>query len=325
MRETSTSVASAVPLDLDALANSEQVLWHASEAELLSGIQFLSDKPEETARSTLAALWHTAAGTPYSVERAISVAPRALNDEAKSNLKTLLRKRIDGIPLAHLTQRQHFMGLELLASEAALIPRRETELLGNAALERLNAILVRQESATVIDVCTGSGNLALALAAHAPRARVWAADLDESAVAFARTNAAHVGLADRVTFSSGDLIAPFDHAEFHGKVDLLVCNPPYISTGKVETMPDEIIGHEPRLAFDGGPLGIKILQRLIAEAPRLLRDGGYLAFEVGAGQGRGIRRRLEQQSAFTDIDDILDHTGQARALVARWVTEVRTA
>jgi release factor glutamine methyltransferase len=304
--------------ELKLLDENSRKLWQEYEKALQSHLEFLPDKPEETALSTLAALWHAAAGTPFSVERAHLIPVQTLSKNSAETLRTLLHLRIEGTPLAHLTRRQYFMGLELLASDAALIPRRETELLGYVALKRLRHILEQQDSAIAVDVCTGSGNLALALAAHAARAHVWAADLDEQAVAFARDNALHAGLNERVTFFSGDLLAPFDNAEFHGKVDLLVCNPPYISSGKVDAMPDEIIGHEPRLAFDGGPLGIKILQRLIAEAPRLLRDGGHLAFEVGAGQGRGIRRRLEQQTGFTNVEEVLDPAGQVRALAAQW-------
>ncbi len=175
----------------------------------------------------------------------------------------------------------------------------------------------------MIDVCTGSGNLALALAHHAPRARVWAADLSESAVILAERNAKNLSLDDRVTFRRGDLLAPFDTPEFHGKVDLLVCNPPYISSGKVDVMADEIIGHEPRLAFDGGPLGIRILQRLIAEAPRFLKANGVLAFEIGLGQARGIRKRLEQHGGYGNIGEITDRGGQTRALSAVFFPSLR--
>jgi release factor glutamine methyltransferase len=125
------------------------------------------------------------------------------------------------------------------------------------------------------------------------------------------------GLDQRVTFRAGDLLLPFDTPEFHSKVDLLVCNPPYISSGKVTEMPEEISQHEPSLAFDGGPLGIRILQRLITDAPRFLRGGGWLAFEVGLGQGRGVKRKLEQQPHFSDITEIADPHGDTRALLAR--------
>jgi release factor glutamine methyltransferase len=291
-------------------------LYQECEALLATSLQTLSDKPEETAASTLSALWHAAAGKPLSVQRATEFPLPMLDADGATQLRKLLQQRIDGIPLAHLTGRQQFMGLELQVSGDALIPREETELLGHAALAHLQNIIREKNSATVIDVCTGSGNLALALAHHAPRARVWAADLSESAVALAQRNAKNLSLDDRMTFRAGDLLAPFDTPEFHGKVDLLICNPPYISSGKVDVMANEIIGHEPRLAFDGGPLGIRILQRLIAEAPRFLKPGGMLAFEIGLGQARGIRKRLEQHGDYVDIVEITDAQGNTRALTA---------
>lgn len=209
------------------------------------------------------------------------------------------------------------MGIELLATAEALIPREETELLGFAALSRLRGIVRDRGRATVIDACTGSGNLALALAWHEPCARVWASELSEEAVSLARRNLALLGLADRVEFHTGDLLAPFDTPEFHASVDLLICNPPYISSGKIEGMPPEIIAHEPRIAFDGGPLGIRILLRLISEAPRFLRDGGCLAFEIGLGQGPGILKRVEQSGSYADVSAVTDRSGQIRAIVAR--------
>ena len=185
-------------------------------------MQTLPDKPEETVASTLAALWHAAAGRPLSVQRALQEALPDLDAAGIARLRALMRQRIEGTPLAYLSGRQQFMGLELIASADALIPREETELLGRAALERLHAIVREQGDATVIDVCTGSGNLALALAWHEARARVWGADLSDEAIALARRNLAHLDLADRVAFRSGDLLAPFDAPEFRGRVDLLV-------------------------------------------------------------------------------------------------------
>lgn len=289
-------------------------LYRACARELASGLKTLPDKPEETVATALAALWHAAAGRPLSVRRASVAELPVLDAEGVARLRALLRLRIEGTPLAHLTGRRQFMGVELLASAEALIPRVETELLGWAALELLRKVLPERGDATVIDVCTGSGNLALALALHEPRVRVWGADLSQEAVALARRNAVHLELADRVQFRCGDLLAPFDSPEFLGQADLLVCNPPYISSAKVDTMSDEIIGHEPRLAFDGGPLGIRILLRLINQAPRFLRAGGWLAFEVGLGQGRGIRQRLEMQGAYVDIREVRDKNGEVRAL-----------
>ncbi len=190
-------------------------------------------------------------------------------------------------------------------------------MLGLAAVARARATADERGTAIVVDVCTGSGNLALAIARHEPRARVWGADLSADAVALALRNAEHLGLGDRVAFRAGDLLEPFDNMEFHGRVDLLVCNPPYISSGKVDALPAEIGGHEPRLAFDGGPFGIRILHRLVNDASRLLRRGGTLAFEVGLGQGPGMRRRLEQGGRYVGVEEIADAEGRTRALVAR--------
>lgn len=289
--------------------------WEGILADRLSP---LPDQPAESVHSTLAALWHAAAGRPLSSRTAVAVPLAALDADGEARLAALVERRLAGTPLAHLTGRQHFMGLEMLASEAALIPREETELLGQAALEALSEVAGRNGTARAIDLCTGSGNLALALARHEPRAQIWGADLSSEAVAFARENAKYLGLSDRVTFVTGDLLEPFDSVSFAANVDVVVCNPPYISTAKLATMADEIREHEPRLAFDGGPFGIRILARLLEDAPRVLRNGGVLAFEVGLGQGPGIARRLRRQGGYADVTEITDSHGEMRALLARW-------
>jgi release factor glutamine methyltransferase len=147
---------------------------------------------------------------------------------------------------------------------------------------------------------------------------VFAADLSEDAVELARRNAEHLGLQSRATFSAGDLLAPFDTAEFHQTVDLLTCNPPYISSAKVEHMHGEISQHEPHLAFDGGPFGVAILMRLLQDAPRFLRPGGALAFEVGLGQGPAMAKRLEKVAGVTQVRPLADAHNAIRALVARF-------
>ena len=103
-----------------------------------------------------------------------------------------------------------------------------------------------------------------------------------------------------------------------GSVDLLTCNPPYISSGKVDAMDEEIANYEPRLAFDGGPFGIKILQRLIKEAPRFIKPGGWLAFEIGLGQGPAWVQRLEKTNKFNDVCPVKDRAGDIRAVLAQF-------
>lgn len=281
-------------------------------------LQFLPDKPEETPESTLRALWHAAAGMPRSAEAAMAGPLPDLDSSGQPRLEELLQKRIAGVPLAHLTQRQRFVEMEMLAGPDALVPRRETELLARAAIELAQQVATQQSNVRVLDVCTGSGNVALAIAHHVPSTNVFAADLSAEAVKLARRNAEHLKLQDRAEFRAGDLLAPFDTSDFHGTVDILTCNPPYISSAKVEHMHGEISRHEPHLAFDGGPFGVAILMRLLQDAPRFIRPGGWLAFEVGLGQGPAMAKRLEKLTGVTQVRPLLDQHGDLRALTARF-------
>jgi release factor glutamine methyltransferase len=284
----------------------------------LAPLDTLPDKPEDTPVAAVRALWCLAAGVPLSAAAAMGHPLPALDAAQRLRFDALVQQRLAGVPLAHLTGRQRFMGLELLAGPEALIPRHETELLARAATALLQQAAQERDGAVLaLDVCTGSGNVALAMAAQVPAARVHAADLSADAVALARRNAAHLGLGDRVTVHEGDLLAPFDTPEFVGRVDVLSCNPPYISSARVPAMAAEIAAHEPALAFDGGPLGIRILQRLLREGPRFVRPGGWLAFEVGAGQGAGVMRRLSADAGFAELRSVCDAAGEVRAVLAR--------
>jgi release factor glutamine methyltransferase len=305
------------PAEAQRLGAGGGALHDEVHATLERGLRTLPDKPEETTASTLRALWHLAAGERLSAETALVRELPPLDEAARARLHALVARRLEGTPLAHLTERQRFMGLEMLAGPGALIPRRETEIVARAAIEVATRLAAELPAPLVVDTCTGSGNVAAAVAHAVPSTRVLAADLSPEAVALARRNVDHLGLSGRVTLGCGDLLAPFETAEWMGKVDLVTCNPPYISTGRTAEMAEEISAHEPRLAFDGGPLGVRILQRLIQEAPRLLRPGGWLAFEVGLGQGPSVAKRLVQGGTYRDVRSIADEQGAVRVLVAQ--------
>lgn len=285
--------------------------------EISNSRAYLADKPEESPETALRALWFLAAGDPRAVERCLDDKLPTLSKESEIRLRNFFREHLKGVPLAHITGRQQFMGIEMLVGPEALIPRKETEILGTAVLKILRVIVSELGHANVIDLCTGSGNLALALAYHEPNCRIFAADLSPDAVSLALRNAIHLSLQNRVTFSVGDLFAPFDSEQFVGLTDLVVCNPPYITSQRVSEMPSEVSNHEPRLAFDGGPLGLSIVLRLISEAPKYLKHGGWLGFEVGLGQAKFIRQRLERNNEYGEIQTLSDKDGNERALLTR--------
>lgn len=297
---TSTAVLDAPPLFAHHLARLE------AEAEILP------DHPEETPESTLRALWATAAGRPLSVTAAAAVPLAPLPEEGKRLLGALVERRVAGSPLGHLTGRQSFMGVELLAGPEALVPRVETEILGRTALDLVRAT----DASLVVDLCTGAGNLAAGVAVAAPRVTLHAADLSTSAVGLARANMVFAGVADRVTLHDGDLFDALP-ADLRGSVDVLICNPPYISSARVGEMAAEISEHEPRMAFDGGSLGLSIVSRLVQEAPDWLRPGGWLCFEIGLGQGAYWQKRIPRFPGWEVVEPVEDDEGNIRVVTAR--------
>lgn len=278
------------------------------------GFSALPNKPEETPESVLKSLWLTAGGMPASAQRALGATLPALNEARSQQLIALIDEYQNGKPLSHITGRQQFCGIELISSTAALIPRKETEILAKAAVKAI------KESATnsplVIDSCTGCGNLPLYFASECEKAQIYASDLSEQAVELARKNAVFTGLADRVEFLVGDLLGPFNNGNFLNAVDVISCNPPYISSLKVPKMPGEISLHEPPLAFDGGAFGISILQRLITEAVNYLKPGGKLLFELGLGQGPSMIKRMARDGNYSAVEGIADEAGNIRVIVA---------
>ena len=296
---------------------STEELFFELSSELSDTFQFLEDKPEETLDSTLKACWFKSAGLPKSALKALEEPLPELNEKQIKVLLQLIGQRQRNIPLAHLTGRQNFMGIELLSDKRALIPRKETEILGKKAVEISKQLSLEKDEVFVMDICCGAGNLGLAVAYYNPKTVIIATDLSEEAVELAKENICFLNLSHRVQARQGDLFSALEQEFYYEKTDLIICNPPYISTAKVIKMKTEISAHEPVLAFDGGMFGTKIIQRFLNEAPKFLRNDGSIIFEVGAGQGEFMLRLCDQTGYYYDIESVKDSIENIRVIHAR--------
>ena len=292
-------------------------LFNRIKTDLELKLRFPTDKPEETIDSTLKACWFAASGFPKSAEEAIKQPLPELTKKQINSLHHLIEQRLNNTPLAHITGRQSFMGIELLSDNRALIPRKETEILGRKALELSFQIAQEKQIVRVMDVCCGAGNLGLALAHFNQNIVVSATDLSREAVELTRDNISFLNLRQRVQVEQGDLFSAFEREEYYENTDLIICNPPYISSAKVTKMNTEISAHEPVLAFDGGMFGTKIIQKLIGEAPKFLTKAGWVIFEVGVGQGEFIMRLCESTNKYIQIESVSDDSGNIRVILAR--------
>jgi len=291
-------------------------LYYQLLKRLSTSWQELPDKPDESPEKTLHALWLLAAGISTSVDYIEDAELPTLNEANVAQLEEFIRYRITGYPLAHLTGRQRFMDIEMLAGPEALIARKETEILTRNSLDKLKELVQERGGVNIIDLCTGSGNIALSLAYHEPECTAYGGDLSPDAIDLARRNAQYLELADQVEFRVGDMFSPFDDEEFIGQVDMITCNPPYIASANVDKMPSEISSFESYLAFDGGPFGVAILFNLIQNAPMYLKPNSWLCFEVGLGQGDAIIPRLEKSGSYHAVHPFRDANGIVRALLA---------
>ncbi|MCT4588706.1 MAG: HemK family protein methyltransferase [Carboxylicivirga sp.] len=299
------------------MSQSKSPLFNNLLNELSSELFFLSDKPEETPESTLKALWLMAAGEPLSAIKALETSLPKLTSEQQETLLKLLQQRKNNIPLAHLTKRQSFMGIEMLADKRALIPRKETEILGKKALELSHLLAKKYKTVRVLDICCGAGNLGLALAYHNHNCQVWCSDLTDDAVALCLENIEHLNFEHAVKVQQGDLFSAYDNPSFHQNTHLIVCNPPYITSSKVAKIDQEIADNEPNEAFDGGMLGINVMMRLLNEAARFMTDDGWLAFELGAGQGQIMQQIMKKTGLYENPLELVDESGTVRVLITQ--------
>ena len=229
-------------------------------------------------------------------------------EAARAWLRMAFRRVAGGEPAQYVLGRWPFHAIELKTDSRALIPRPETEEL----VERVLRHPVWASARHVADVGTGTGAIVLALAAAARRRggtmpRFTAIDRSPEALALARENAEALGLAKAVRFVEGDACAPLETRS----ADVIVSNPPYIASEEVDGLPRHILGHEPRLALDGGPDGLDVVRRIVAGATQVLRPGGRLFLEIGDEQGLSLKRLLER-AGYGEVIVAKDFAGHDR-------------
>jgi release factor glutamine methyltransferase len=252
-------------------------------------VGYFEENAVETPRRS--AEWLLSAATGLTRIELYAMRERPLEHDERARLRADVKGRATGMPLQYVTGEMPFRHLVLHVRPGVFIPRPETEVLVDVCLEHLRHA---GPSPVVIDVCTGSGAVALSIAHETAAGTVWATDLAEEAVGVACDNARRIGVADRVRIVQGDLFGPVP-GETKGAVALVVSNPPYVPSGELLGLTDQVTEHEPVSALDGGPDGLDVVRRIADEAGEWLAPGGLVAMEVHEERAEDALDILEER------------------------------
>ena len=218
-----------------------------------------------------------------------------------------IKQRVQRVPVAYIIGEKEFMGLTFKVTEDTLVPRPDTEILVQAAIERLRA---RGDAPRFADIGTGTGAICLSVLHFLPKAQADTVDISPAARAVAEENAAALGASDRITFHTGDLLAPLAGQCY----DAILSNPPYIPDGDIAALAPEVRLKEPHTALAGGKDGLDFYRRLVADSPALIKDDGFLAVEVGIHQAAPVAALAVPSFSRTEI--LKDYAGIERVVIA---------
>lgn len=238
----------------------------------------------------------------------------ALDTESIRAFEAAVHRRAQREPLQYIIGKQEFRGLEFIVSPDVLIPRPETELVVESALKLVGN---REQQVTIVDLCTGSGCIAISLAQELKAARTFAVDISGRALDVARENARKHGVQDHIRFIEGDLFRPLEELDIRGQVDIMVSNPPYVQSGDRPALQPEVRDYEPAMALFAGPQGTEIHRELIDAAPAYLKQHGALIMEMGLGQAERLKRMAQETGAYGVPEVFKDLAGIERVIVAK--------
>jgi len=235
--------------------------------------------------------------------------------EELEQVRNLLKRRANHEPIQYILEATEFYSLKLKLNRHTLIPRPETEILIDTALDHCTKFGMEKETIQILDIGTGSGNIAIALAKNIERVHVTAIDIQDEALIIAKQNADFHKVCQKINFIKQDI---FSNAKaLVGMYHVIVSNPPYISNEEFEHLPQDVKNYEPYIALNGGPDGINFYSRLVEIAESLLSPIGFVAVEIGALQVEKVRNIFSQKRIFQHIDAIKDLNGIERVVIAR--------
>lgn len=245
-----------------------------------------------------------------------------ITEDELRRYEKLIKARVKKIPVAYLTGEKEFMGISFLVNEDVLIPRPETEILTEVALNKIRERTnLKEEKCIIIDLGTGSGNIAVSLAKFIENAYIYAVDVSREALSIAEKNIHRQEVAGKINFIQGDLFKALNKFNLKDKVDVVISNPPYIKTGILGDLQPEI-GFEPRIALDGGKDGLDFYERIISGAYLYLKENGYLALEIADDQALAIKEMINKFGGFFDVEVIKDYAGFDRVIIAKKLTDL---
>ncbi len=240
------------------------------------------------------------------------------NDEVPQSVHStytdFVQQRAEGKPVQYITKVQEFMGLELSISPGVLIPRGDTEII----VEKLLELVDKDSAISIVDMCTGSGAIALSLAHYLHNAKAIAVDISDVALSCCRQNIAKLKLQDRVEAVKSNLFENLTSKAFINNIDMIVSNPPYIPTDDITELSISVRGYEPSLALDGGLDGLNFYREISSHASTYLRSGGILAFEIGYNQGRDVMNIIKESGNWYDVECYKDLAGFDRCIIAHY-------